>query len=412
VLQRPPGVRLKVVINSASAKVGGAVTYLASLLQHLPPPESGHQFIVFLPEATEEAASRVNRNIQLHPLAERKQNGWRRIWWEQVTLRRFLIEEQVDVLYSAGNFGMLRCPVRQILLVHNALYFSRIYERMFVKRHRLGMRIARRLRRWLVCQSVKSADVVMTPTQTMLDELRKYIEIPPGRALVNPYGVTESFEPAGRDIFGSGLGREGSPVRFLYVSLYAEHKDLTTLLKALPLLNGNGGRKFMLETTVNPAWEGARWTLSYQNDIDLSRRPDIAPWVRIVGPLERQEAQALYRRTDIFVFPSLTESFGHPLAEAMAHGLPIVASDTPVNREICGEAAVYFRPLSPEDLATRLCGLARNGALRARLSAQGRHRARLHFRWATHVDRILAALQAPPTRTEECQPALTLASCD
>jgi glycosyltransferase involved in cell wall biosynthesis len=398
---------LKAVINAASAKMGGAANYLANLVEHLPPPESGHQFIVFLPEATGKVLSGISRNVQLHPLAARKQNGWRRIWWEQVALRRFLIEEKVDVLYSTGNFGILHCPVRQILLVHNTLYFSKIYERMFVKRHRLTMRVARRLRRWLVCQSVKSADVVMTPTETMLDELREYVDVPPAKALVNRYGVAESPEPPGKDASGSALGRDASPVHLLYVSLYAEHKDLTTLLKALALLNRNGGRKFLLETTVNPAWEGARWTLSYQDDLNLSRRPDIAPWVRFVGPLGRQEARALYRSADIFVFPSLTESFGHPLAEAMAHGLPIVASDNPVNRELCGEAAVYFNPLSPDDLAQAIRRLAEDETLRAGLAAAGRWRGTTRFRWSEHVRAFLTRVDSglspstPSSRSEE-----------
>jgi glycosyltransferase involved in cell wall biosynthesis len=336
--------------------------------------------------------SDISRNIQLQPLAESKQNGWRRVWWEQVVLRRFLVEEKVDVLYSTGNFGMLHCPVRQILLVHNTLYFSRIYERMFVKRQRLTMRVARRLRRWLVSQSVKSADVVMTPTETMLEELRQHVEVPPTKALVNRYGVAESPEPPGKDASGSASDRDASPVRLLYVSLYAEHKDLTTLLKALPLLNRNGDRKFLLETTVNPAWEGACRTLSYQDDLNLARRQDITPWVRFVGPLGLQETRALYHRADIFVFPSLTESFGHPMVEAMVTGLPIVASDTPVNREVCGDAAEYFQPLSAEDLATKVSGIAAHRTLRRRLCITGRRRATALCRWDEHVRRLLEAV--------------------
>jgi glycosyltransferase involved in cell wall biosynthesis len=403
---------LKIAINAASAKMGGAVNYLTSLLRYLPPPESWNQFFVFLPSDTARTLQAVPENIRLCPLPDRNIGGWRRVWWEQVTLRRFLVREKVDVLFSTANFAMFRCPVRQLLLLRNALYFSKIYREMFLPKHSLRTWVTFRLRRWLVCRSARSADVVMTPTQTMLDELREYIEVAPGKALVNPYGVTESFEPAGKDASGSVSRQEGSPVRLLYVSLYAEHKNLTTLLKALPLLNRNGGRKFLLETTVNPAWEGARWTLSYQDDLSLARRQDIAPWARFVGPLGRHEARALYRSADIFVFPSLTESFGHPLAEAMVHGLPIVASDTPVNREICGHAAVYFSPLSPEDLAAQLTDLVLDGALRKRLSAQGLHRAHRHFRWMTHVDRILTVLQTPASRAQQCQPALTQARCE
>jgi glycosyltransferase involved in cell wall biosynthesis len=77
------------------------------------------------------------------------------------------------------------------------------------------------------------------------------------------------------------------------------------------------------------------------------------------------------------------------MAEAMAHGLPIVASDTPVNREICGDAAVYFSPLSAEDLTQQVRRLAQDPALKGKLGAVGRERAATLFRWDRHVQRIL-----------------------
>jgi glycosyltransferase involved in cell wall biosynthesis len=178
----------------------------------------------------------------------------------------------------------------------------------------------------------------------------------------------------------------------VYVSLYSEHKNLSTLLKAMPLLNKNCAGGFRLRTTADPAWKGAAWTATHQEDLALARQPDVAPWVQFLGPLQSEQVEELYRQGDVFVFPSLCESFGLPMVEAMAHGLPIVASDTPVNREICGEAALYFSPLDPKDLAEKIDLLGRDPALRKKLGAVGeRHAA--HFRWLDHVDRVLQAFE-------------------
>jgi glycosyltransferase involved in cell wall biosynthesis len=178
-------------------------------------------------------------------------------------------------------------------------------------------------------------------------------------------------------------------MRLIYVSLYSEHKNLATLLRAMPLLNRNGARKFALQTTVNPGWEGGAWTVTHKEDLALARQPEVAPWVEFLGPLGQQQIQQLYREGDLFVFPSLCESFGHPMMEAMAEGLPIVASDTAVNRELCGDAAVYFSPLSAEDLAQQVRALARDPALLGKLRAAGRERAATLFMWHGHVRRIL-----------------------
>jgi len=386
---------MKVVINAVAAKMSGAVTYVTSLLHHLPPPESGFRFFVFLPGETAKLLPEVRANIQLCPLPVEYSGGWKRIWWEQVTLRRFLRREKVDLLYSSANFAMFRCPVRQVLLVRNALYFSRIYRQMVLTRHSLAFRLDFTLRRWLILLSVRSADVLMTPTQAMLDELRQGSELVAKRIVVNPYGVLPADPEGGAEKHDpNSTTASQRPVRLIYVSLYSDHKNLTTLLNALPLLNRNGGGRFLLQTTVDPGWKGAAWTATHKADLELARVPAVAPWVEFLRPLTRPQLQQLYGDADLFVFPSFCESFGHPMVEAMVHGLPVVAADTPVNREMCGEAAVYFRPLDPQDLAEKVALVGRDRALSEKLGAEGRRRAAACFRWQDHVERLLQAFHA------------------
>jgi glycosyltransferase involved in cell wall biosynthesis len=316
---------------------------------------------------------------------------WKRVWWEQVTLRRILRREKPDILFSSANFGMLQCPVPQLLLVGNALYFTNVYPQMFLPNYSIRWKVAFRLRRWLVCESVRSADLVMTPTQTMLDDLRRFVEVPPSKALVNPYGQEAREAGPGPGKMPTGncrLGVDG-PVHLLYVSVYLEHKNLTTLLRAMPLLNKRGPRRFRLTTTLDPASELAAWTVTGPTDIALASQSDIRDSIEIVGLLGQTETQKLYSQADVFVFPSLAESFGFPMVEAMAHGLPVVAADTPVNREICQDAAVYFSPLDCADLATQVGRVATDDSLRNRLSAAGLRRVATCFRWSKHVGRIL-----------------------
>ena len=388
-----PGVTLKVVINAVSAKMGGAVTYLTNILRSLPPPESGYEFDVFAPPETAERQEGLPRNVRLVATSVGQAAWWKRFWWEQVTLRGWLKRRKADVLFSTANFGMFRCPVRQLLLVRNALYFSKIYQDEFLPRHSLRFQAPFKFRRWLICRSVRQADVVMTPTQAMLDDLRRFVEVEPWKGLVNPYGAnpTGSFLREAEGEALQSLAGTTSVMRLIYVSLYSEHKNLATLLRAMPLLNRNGARKFALKTTVNPGWEGGAWTLTHNEDLALARQPDVAPWVEFLGPLGQQQVQELYREGDLFVFPSLCESFGHPMVEAMAEGLPIVASDTPVNREICGGAAIYFQSTSPEELAAQVTRVSADEGLAKKLSALARERATTRFRWDSHVTRVLEA---------------------
>jgi glycosyltransferase involved in cell wall biosynthesis len=407
---------MTIAINAVSAKMGGAVSYLTNLLRNLPPPESGYRFLVFVRTETARLLGDVAANILICEIPSGDSDGWRRFWWEQITLRRLLQRENIKALFSSANFAMFQCPVRQILLVRNAVYFSKMYQETILPRQAWKKRAWFRLSRRLVCMSARTADLVMTPTQAMLDGLRDYAEVPPHKALVNPYGVEpcngsgpsprreEGQEPAsgsaeaGSTTPAPSLTRREivtpshSPVRLLYVSLYGENKDLSTLLRALPLLNRDAGRGFVLKTTANPHWKEVAQAVTRPEAIALLQSPEIAQRVQFVGPLPRRETQRLYRDADLFVFPSWLESFGQPMAEAMAHGLPIVAADTPLNREICGESAVYFRVGDANDLAEKVRNLCADEALRQKLNASGRARAANNFKWEVHVARLLAVL--------------------
>jgi glycosyltransferase involved in cell wall biosynthesis len=97
----------------------------------------------------------------------------------------------------------------------------------------------------------------------------------------------------------------------------------------------------------------------------------------------------LYAGCDLYVSPAYAESFAHPLVEAMASGLPIVASALPVHREIAGDAALYFPPFSADDLARQVATVAADPASHSRLREAGLRRS-CDFSWSQHVDALLA----------------------
>jgi glycosyltransferase involved in cell wall biosynthesis len=82
------------------------------------------------------------------------------------------------------------------------------------------------------------------------------------------------------------------------------------------------------------------------------------------------------------------------MAEAMSSGLPLAVADTPVNREICGDAALYFEPFSVSGLVAAIRTFDADPDLRRRLSENGRARALQRFGWEDHVDRLVETFQA------------------
>ena len=106
----------------------------------------------------------------------------------------------------------------------------------------------------------------------------------------------------------------------------------------------------------------------------------------------------LYRACDLYVTPAYAETFAHPLVEAMASGLPVIASDLAEHREICGEAALYFACFSPEVLTERIGQATQSTGQTAVMREMGIVRSR-DFSWDKHVEELLVLARSIASRS-------------
>jgi glycosyltransferase involved in cell wall biosynthesis len=95
---------------------------------------------------------------------------------------------------------------------------------------------------------------------------------------------------------------------------------------------------------------------------------------RCLGALDRGGLRAAYEASDLVVMPSLVETVGLPLLEAMCLNVPVAAADRPYAREICGDAALYFDPLDASAMADAMRRGLTDAGLRERLRSSGRFR--------------------------------------
>lgn len=384
---------IKVVVNAVSAKSGGAETYIRNLTHDLSKLGHSNHYILYVPQGKVSNICSLENNVEVRETGIGLTSIWKRFLWDQVLLRKVIKQEQVEILISSSDFGMLFPPCSQLLILRNSLFFSESYANRFLNRKSMLFRMKFLLKKWLVVLSVRFSDVVMTASKSMHDELHQLIGIFDNKAVVNYFGVPlERFKEKGVEYLSSRKG----PLRVLYVSEYSDYKNLTTLLKAVLSLREKGMDDFYLTTTAHPEQFPDVEIISREIDKALASHPLVSSSVNFTGPIPYDEIQKLYQESDIFVFPSLAESFGHPLVEAMASGLPIIASDIPICREICDEAAVYFSPLDPQDLADKIIMLRNNPKLRQQLGKIGTRRAKVHFDWKDHVRRLIDIIEQVP----------------
>ena len=380
---------MRVLLNAVAAKMGGAANYIRTLARELVDVNQ-HEFVFLVPEAQATAIRGIAPHIRLLTSNIAERPFPRRLWFDQVELPRILRRERIDVLFSTANFATFFCPCRQLLLVRNSLYFSSLYRLKILPHKPWKTRAGEALRRWLVCRSAMASDLVLTPSQAMLDELRTAVRL--RGALVNHYGVDrQRFRPMAKAFAENGC------VSLVFTSLYSEHKNIGTLFRALLEMEASG-QKCRLITTAAPDWEKINNAIR-ESDRKLADELQHRGLLELTGVLAGSALDQLYARADIFVYPSVVESFGHPLLEAMAADLPIVAADVSINRELCGDAAIYFHPFDPNDCARQISKVIQDSILRAAMIMKGAERVN-YFQWSTHVQTLMQAFNCAATSSE------------
>jgi glycosyltransferase involved in cell wall biosynthesis len=388
---------MRIAFNAVSAQMGGAVTYLRSVVPALNERirSNGGGKIVLWARREAFGASEVDGVDRREPGSAADARGtWgiaRRLWFDQWELPRSLRQEGADALFSSASFGTLRSPVRQVLLVRNALYFDPVLLRRIPSR---SVRTKYAAQRVLSLRSIAAADVVLFPSRAMLDLAALYTGGAHTNWRVAPYGGRlDMFKPPGGD---RRERRKGEPAVVLHVSLYSDQKNFGTLFPAMERLEARSRGAYRLRMTAGiGSVSGGPWYPNLDVERELMRRLEALGVVEDLGPQPYASLPQLYRNADVFVFSSYTESFGHPLVEAMASGLPIVAADVPINREMCANAAVYFRPFDPASCAEMIERVASDHDLAARLSSEGARRS-LTYTWERHTDVLWGALRGDP----------------
>lgn len=369
---------MKILVNAISARMGGIVTYTRNLANSLAERRI---------DATIAVSSRFPeecRGLWRHHASDLRPMA--RFLWEQTLWRRTVVRLKPDVLFSSANFGLLNSPVPQVLLVREGGLFDPLYLANCTPAQGVKSALQREVRRRLILASARKADKVVTPTAAMRDLLLQWAPDLDGRVVVNTYGtMSEAFAPSSA---APRTWRQDGCLRLIYVSVYYPHKQPEMVCRAVEGLTESG---LQAHATVTMELRETRDFKGGDFDRLMMERAQTRNLVTL-GRRPYASLPGLYREHDVFVFPSISETFGHPMVEAMGCGLPVVAADTPVNREVCGDAALYFSPLSVGDLVNCVRRLDADAALRAQLVDRGRRRVLDAFTWEAHVDRMLSIL--------------------
>jgi glycosyltransferase involved in cell wall biosynthesis len=331
---------MRIVLNALSARQGGGQTYVSNLLESLP-EQIDTEIFVLAPDSL--PLPRGKRNLQRIPVTWPVENPYVRALWEKLCLSPLLKRLGADVLFCPGGIVGARVPAgcKTVTMFRNMIPFSP------QQRRKYGAG-AMRIRNWLLeramARSMAKADCVIFISEFARRVVEKKVPRLPGKTVVIPHGVNSVFRnnheprpqwvPAGNYI--------------LYVSILDVYKAQLEVVRAFALLKA---RRPTAEKLILAGPDRSPYARAVQDEIvRLGLRNDVL----LSGPVAHDALPSLYRNALINIFASECENCPNIMLEALASGRPLLASSREPMPEFGGDAAVYFDPCSPQELAEKL----------------------------------------------------------
>jgi len=358
----------RILVNALAVTSGGGHSYAVNLIKELDRDDRGFRFTFLVARGVLEEIPTKNvviRSVWLpgfHPALR--------------VVARFVYEElalplraiRYDLLYSVADLVSPLVPVPTVVALRNL----NIYDHSYYDTFRL------RALDKLVRLGIRRVDRMVFPSHAAAESIGKLLGLPERLASVVPHGVDAN-------VFARTSGSEGG-VPFLFLPAAIErHKNLEVLIDAIPHFSDSELEiRIAGSSSTDPEYE-----------VELlarAQRLGVENRFRLLGPVPYEQVVAYYRGALALVFPSMLETFGQPMLEAMLAGTPIVASEIPVFQELGKDVALFFPPDDPAALARSIDSLLADPASTAERVSRGRGRA-ASYSWQNSTDTLCAVFE-------------------
>ena len=302
------------------------------------------------------------KNFEIVSLATANKFSWN--FW---ALPRYLRKNKIDIyLTQYITPWFVSKKIKIITIIHDVSFKA---YKQFIKKSDLFFLNC------LIPRSIKRADKVVGVSKFTRDEIIKYYKTNPAKVDFIYNAVSDDFlaEDASEEKIKSVKEKYHLPEKYiLYIGTLQPRKNIPTLVEAFALLNANPKAKPLASQRLSLVIAGGKGH-NYDEKIDMAvENNKLDQEVILPGFVAEEDKAALMAGAEIFCFPSFYEGFGIPILEAMAVGLPVIASDIAPHREIAGEAALFFNPDVAGELAEKLREILRNDTLRNNLIIESR----------------------------------------
>lgn len=347
----------------------GTETYSTELIKALTKIDRQNEYILYSPTSLDDKLPNLPANFHTKILP------FGRLWTQIRLSWEFLTGDKPEVFFVPAHTLPLVMPKKSVVTVHDLgfKHFPELYSGTDLNYHN-----------WALGHSVKNAAQIIAISEFTKRDLIKYFQIEPSKISVIYEGFdNKTFHPS------IAPDAPNAPVLpyLLFIGRLEEKKNIVGMLRAYEILRRNKriGHQFIL--AGNPGF-------GYDKiEAELAKMPPaVRKDVILPGYISQEKYVDLLKNADILFFATFFEGFGLPPLEAMASGVPVVASNRTSIPEICDQAALLVDPEKPAEMAKALNRVINDNSLRQNLISRGLERAKL-FSWQKCAEETLKVLE-------------------
>jgi len=296
--------------------------------------------------------------------------------WEQFALPKAAKKYGCDVLHCTSNTAPFFTDIPLITILHDIIYMESSYLKILTSSASSYQKFGNIYRKLIVPRVVKKSKKIATVSHFEKNRIGEFFGIKGNNKLEAIYnGVSEHFkEITNKEELQRVKAKYNLPEKyFFFLGNTDPKKNTRGTLKAFSdfLKQTKSDYKLVMldydQTELNKL-------LIDINDTNLINH------IVLTGYVINTDLPAIYSQCDVFLYPSLRESFGIPMLEAMSCNVPVITSNTSSMPEIAGDAALIINPFNPEEITQGLIEILNNETYRAALCEKGLQRSK-QFSW-------------------------------
>lgn len=337
---------MRITVNALSAVAGGGVTYLNQLFKHLSEIDKKNEYLIITTKKGEKVLHANYKNFRVLSFKIPSISTILRLLWEQLCLWYILKKHKADILYSPANIGFIFNSFPTVVMIQTVAPF----DKEMIKKQNVYYQLKFNLLRILTSLSVRRARNVIFISDRARKELSLYYKLQKNKTSLIYHGKSELFKTNLDYNQLQEVKRKYNLDEFiLYVSNIYKYKNFSELILAFSLI------KDQINPHLKLALVGKSFDDQYTESLKtLILNKGMNDRVVFFGHIPYEELPYFYGLCQLFVYPSTCENCPNILIEAMACGAPILASNIEPMPEICQDAAIYFDPFNPKDIAEKI----------------------------------------------------------